>query len=320
MSTTDISGSGFRVSRDPVGVGIQTPPSQSVQPDTRSTPRSSRGRRQAWRLLLGAAPILLFILIAAVGPMIVPYDAVGVRTGDRLRAPGTVLSDGSTAVLGTDQVGRDLLAQILQGARISLLVGLTTVTVAGLAGLVLGVLAGYYGGVIDAVTMRLADIQLAFPSILLAILIAAMLGPSVTNVILTLALTRWVIFARVARAATLVARERDFVTAARALGARDGRLLGRHVVPATVGPLAVIATVEVGLVIIAEASLSFLGLGTPSDQPSWGLVIANGRSYLNTAWWISTLPGLALSLVVLAVGRLGDQVRDVLDPRSTSRM
>jgi len=154
---------------------------------------------------------------------------------------------------------------------------------------------------------------------LLAILIAGVLGPSITNVILTLSLTRWVVFARVARAAVLTTKEREFVQAARALGAKDVRLLALHLVPSTVGPLIVVATVEVGLVIIAEASLSFLGLGTPADQPSWGATIANGRAYLNTAWWISTMPGVALSLVVLAVGRFGDQVRDLLDPRSLSR-
>jgi peptide/nickel transport system permease protein len=271
------------------------------------------------RLLVGAAPLVLFLLIAIVGPVIWPYDSVTVRTGERLKPPMEVLRDGSTALLGTDQVGRDLLAQVLQGARISLMVGIATVAVAGTVGLIVGVLAGYYGGWLDTIAMRLADIQLAFPSILLAILIAGVLGPSVTNVILTLSLTRWVIFARVARAATLATREREFVHAARALGARDTRLLGLHVVPSTIGPLVVVATVEVGLVIIAEASLSFLGLGTPSDQPSWGATIANGRAYLNTAWWISTMPGLALSLVVLAVGRIGDQVRDWLDPRALSR-
>ena len=286
---------------------------------SRVSEASPRARRQMTRVLIGALPLALFILIAIVGPLVFPYDAVTVRTGDRLLPPGSVASTGALAILGTDQVGRDLLAQVLQGARISLLIGLATVAAAGLVGLVVGVLAGYYGGIVDAVSMRLADIQLAFPSILLAILIAALLGPSVVNVILTLALTRWVTFARVTRAATLVGRERDFVLAARTLGAGDGRLLRLHIIPQTVGPLVVIATVEVGLVILAEASLSFLGLGTPADQPSWGLVVANGRGYLNTAWWISTMPGLALSLVVLAVGQFGDRVRDALDPRAASR-
>jgi peptide/nickel transport system permease protein len=290
-----------------------------VSAETAVSRGSARRRRRTTRLLLGAAPLVLFLLIAIVGPVVWPYDSVTVRTGERLKPPGEVLRDGSTALLGTDQVGRDLLAQVLQGARISLMVGIATVAVAGTVGLIVGVLSGYYGGWLDTISMRLADIQLAFPSILLAILIAGVLGPSVANVILTLSLTRWVIFARVARAATLATREREFVHAARALGARDARLLGLHVVPSTVGPLVVVATVEVGLVIIAEASLSFLGLGTPSDQPSWGATIANGRAYLNTAWWISTMPGLALSLVVLAVGRFGDQVRDWLDPRALSR-
>jgi len=279
----------------------------------------ARQRRRLIRLLIGSSPLMLFLLIAILGPLVWPYDSVMVRTGERLKPPMEVLRDGSTAILGTDQVGRDLLAQVLQGARVSLLVGMSTVLLAGTVGLVIGVLAGYYGGWIDTVAMRIADIQLAFPSILLAILIAGVLGPSITNVILTLSLTRWVTFARVTRAATLATKEREFVHAATALGATDVRLLGLHVVPATVGPLVVVATVEVGLVIIAEASLSFLGLGTPGDQPSWGATIANGRAYLNTAWWISTMPGLALSLVVLAVGRFGDQVRDLLDPRSLSR-
>jgi len=280
---------------------------------------SARQRRHLLLLLLGAAPLLLFLAVAALGPVFVPYDPVTVRTAERLKPPLDVLRDGSVAVLGTDQVGRDLLAQVFQGARISLLVGLTTVIAAGLAGMAIGVVAGYYGGWIDTIAMRIADIQLAFPSILLAILIAGVLGPSVTNVILTLSLTRWVTFARVTRAATLAVKEREFVHAAQALGASDFRMLRLHIVPSTIGPLVVVATVEVGLVIIAEASLSFLGLGTPADQPSWGATIANGRAYLNTAWWISTMPGLALSLVVLTVGWFGDRVRDLLDPRSHGR-
>jgi peptide/nickel transport system permease protein len=267
-------------------------------------------------MLVASIPLMLFVLAAVVGPMVVVYDPITTHTGERLKSPGAALSDGSIALLGTDQVGRDLLAQVLQGARISLLVAAGTVFAAGLIGLVVGVLAGYYGGVPDTVAMRLADIQLGFPTILLAILIAAMLGPSVTNVIITLSIARWVTFGRVARASTLSAREREFVLAARALGASDWRLLLRHVVPTTLTPLIVIATVEMGLVIISEASLSFLGLGTPPDQPSWGLIVANGRAYLNTAWWISTMPGVALSMVVLAVGLFGDRVRDYLDPRS----
>jgi peptide/nickel transport system permease protein len=283
-------------------------------PEAHATP--SHRRRQTFGMLVASIPLVLFVLAAVVGPMVVVYDPITTRTGERLKSPGTALSDGSIALLGTDQVGRDLLAQVLQGARISLLVATGTVFAAGLIGLIIGVLAGYYGGLLDTVAMRLADIQLGFPTILLAILIAAMLGPSVTNVIITLSIARWVTYGRVARASTLSTREREFVLAARALGATDRRLLLRHIVPTTLTPLIVIATVEMGLVVISEASLSFLGLGTPPDQPSWGLIIANGRAYLNTAWWISTLPGVALSMVVLSVGQFGDRVRDYLDPRS----
>jgi peptide/nickel transport system permease protein len=274
-------------------------------------PRSNRGA-----LVIAALPVIVFALVAIVGPVVVPYDSVGTRTGDRLRPPGAVLEDGGVALLGTDQVGRDLLAQVLQGARISLSVAAGTVLIAGLAGLAIGVVAGYRGGVFDAVAMRAADVQLGFPAILLAILIAAVLGPSVANVIITLSLARWVTYARVARASTLVTKQREFVEAARAVGASGARIMIRHVAPATLTPLIVVATVEVGLVIISEASLSFLGLGTPPDQPSWGLIVSNGRAYLNNAWWISTMPGIALSIVVVTVGLFGDRVRDLFDPRA----
>jgi peptide/nickel transport system permease protein len=265
---------------------------------------------------MAALPVIVFALVAIIGPVVMPYDSVTTRTGERLLPPGAVLEDGSVALLGTDQVGRDLLAQVLEGARISLSVAAGTVLIAGLAGLAIGVIAGYRGGVFDAVAMRVADIQLGFPAILLAILIAAVLGPSVANVIITLSLARWVTYARVARASTLATKQREFVEAARSVGATGTRIMLWHVAPATLTPLIVIATVEVGLVIISEASLSFLGLGTPPDQPSWGLIVANGRAYLNNAWWISTMPGLALSIVVVAVGTLGDRVRDLLDPRA----
>jgi peptide/nickel transport system permease protein len=269
--------------------------------------------------LLWSIPLVLFVLVALAGPTLVDYDPVTVRLSDRMRPPGTELRDGSRAWLGTDQVGKDLLAQVLQGAQISLLVGVSTVLVAGLIGLVAGMLAGYYGRAVDMVLMRLADVQLAFPSILLAILIAAVLGPSVANVIITLSITRWVTFARVARASTLTAKEREFVMAARAIGAGTFRLLSHHIVPFAIAPLLVVATVEIGLVILAEESLSFHGLGTPPERPSWGLIIANGRNYLDTGWWISTMPGLALSLVVLSIGLFGDRVRDYLDPRTSRR-
>lgn len=278
--------------------------------------RSGRRGLDRRRLFVWSLPILFFIAAAIFGPFFFPYDSLQVRTGDRLEPPGAILSDGSRAWLGTDKVGRDILAQILEGARISLVVGGATIILAGSIGLTFGVIAGYRGGFADSFLMRMADIQLAFPSILLAIMIAAVLGPSVTNVILTLSLTRWVIFGRVSRAATLAAKEREYVLAARSSGAATTRMLLKHVIPATIPPLIVVATVEVGLVIIAEASLSFLGLGVPAGQPSWGQMVAIGRDNLNNAWWMATMPGAALSLVVLSIGLFGDQLRDELDPRA----
>lgn len=273
-----------------------------------------RGQRALRQLLLPFLSTVIFVAIAIVGPLLLPYDAVEVNVADRLIAPLQETRSGQIAWLGTDRLGRDMLAQVVAGARVSLLVGAVTVLLAGTIGTLLGITSGYFGGAFDNVVMRLADIQLAFPSILLAILIASVMGQSVSNVIITLAITRWVKFARVARSAALAAKERDFVRAAQALGASHARVLFGHVLPFTMTPLLVIATVEFGLVILAEAGLSFLGLGTPAAMPSWGLTISTGRDYLDSAWWISAIPGLALVLVVVAVGSLGDRLRDLLDP------
>ena len=267
-----------------------------------------------WRLLITSIVVALYVLAAIFGPMIVDYDPVQTRTEDRLLPPGATLSNGETAWLGTDQLGRDSFAQVLEGSRISLLVAAGVLIVGGSVGLILGLVSGYFGGVIDSAIMRVADVQLAFPGILLAILIAGVLGPSVFNVIVTLAVTRWVLFARVARGSTLATKERDFVNSARVLGASNFRILRKYILPSILTPLLVTATVQVGLMIVAEASLSFLGLGVPLDQPSWGSTIANGRDYVSTAWWIATMPGIALTIVVVSIGLLGDEIRDILDP------
>lgn len=260
----------------------------------------------------------LYLLVAVFGPLVVPYDGVATSIADRLLPPLSTTGTGSTAWLGTDQVGRDLFAQVVQGARVSLLVAAGTILVGGGAGLVLGMVAGYFGGVVDTVIMRLGDIQLAFPGILLAILLAAVLGPSLLNVIVVLAVLRWVIFARLVRGSTLATRGREFVDSARVLGVGTPRILRRYIFPAVLTPFVVTSTVQVGLMIVAEASLSFLGLGVPPDTASWGTTIANGREYLTSAWWIATLPGVVLALVVLALGILGDQLRDRLDPKLRS--
>lgn len=276
--------------------------------------RLARPRRVSLRVWVAGTVLALFVIAGALGPTLMNFDGLMTMTDSRLLPPGSVRSDGHLALLGTDQVGRDVLSQVLQGARVSLLVGLLTLVIAGAVGTTIGIVAGYFGGGIDSVFMRLADIQLAFPSILLAILIAAVLGPSITNIIITLAIARWVTFARVARSAALTVKNREYVQAGRLLGVSNLRILAHYVLPAAVSSLVVVATVEFGLVIIAEASLSFLGLGTTDAMPSWGLIIANGRDHLDSAWWISTMPGVALAIVMVAIGVLGDQLRDHLDP------
>lgn len=294
----------------------------TVQPDARSPqvlviarPRFGLPSR---RLVIAAVPVVVFSVIAVVGPILVPYDHRNTEILARLKPPLTELSTG-VAWFGTDQVGRDLFGQVIHGARVSLIVGFATVFVAGVLGALAGILAGFRGGWLDETIMRLADIQLALPAFLLAILIATVLGPSVVNVVITLALTRWVVFARVARGSTVAVREREFVDSARILGASRWRLMRRHILPLAMTPLLVVATTQFGLVILAEASLSFLGLGVPPDVPSWGQTVASGRDHVAGAWWIATFAGLALALVTVSFGVFGDTLRDELDPRMQAR-
>lgn len=274
----------------------------------------SAPRRTRRRVIITVSVLGLFALTALLGPLIYPYDPVATSPENRLLPPGSRLSDGTFMLFGTDQVGRDLLAQVIAGTRVSLQVGLATVVIGGLLGLVLGLLAGYFRGPLDAVISRLGDMQLAFPSILLAILLAGVLGPSLLNVIIALAVTRWVIFARVVRGSTLTTRNLEFVESARVMGAGHVRIMTKYILPSCVQPLVIAATVQIGLTMVAEAALSFLGLGVPVDQASWGATIANGRDYIASAWWIAAFPGIALTLVVVCVGLLGDAFRDASDP------
>ncbi|MCM3571150.1 ABC transporter permease [Neobacillus mesonae] len=266
-----------------------------------------------WKILVLSMPVVFFVFIAIFGPMLIEYNPVNTDTANRLLPPGSQIGQ-HTAWLGTDQIGQDVLAQIIHGARISLSVAAATVLIGGGIGVILGLLSGYFGGWVDTVIMRIADIQLSFPTILLAILIAGVLGPSVTNVIITLSITRWVTFARVVRGATISAKNKDFVDSARVIGASHFRILTKYILPVCLSPLLVVVTVQIGLVIISEASLSFLGLGTPPDNASWGLLISLGRDYISTAWWISVMPGIALAILVVCVGFLGDTLRDESDP------
>jgi peptide/nickel transport system permease protein len=270
------------------------------------------------RIIVCVAIVSIYAVAAIFGPLIVRFDPIKTSTADRLKAPGTALADGTVAMFGTDQVGQDVFAQMLQGARVSLIVGVATLVFAGIIGITIGLIAGYFGGWLDSVLMRLADVQLTFPSILLAIFIAAILGPSVVNVIVVLAISNWVTFARVTRSQVLTLKNREYVDASRTLGARTWHIIVSSILPGCVAPILVVATVEIGHVILAEASLSFLGLGTPASIPSWGMTIANGRNYLGDAWWISAFPGLALAGLVLTFGVLGDALRDRFDPRLKS--
>ncbi len=287
--------------------------------ETRAAPAGrARGRIGRLRIIASLSVIGCYVVAAMIGPILLRYDSVATDLGSRLKPPGTRLPDGGRAVFGTDQVGQDVLAQMMQGARVSITVGVATLVLAGLIGVVAGLAAGYFGGWLDAVLMRLADVQLTFPSILLAIFIASILGPSVVNVVIVLAISNWVTFARITRSQVLGLKERDFVDATRTLGARTWHLVTRSILPSAAAPILVVATVELGHVILAEASLSFLGLGTPASTPSWGTTIANGRDYLSNAWWISTIPGIGLAILVISFGVLGDALRDRFDPRLRS--
>jgi len=280
--------------------------------------RPSR-RRPDWVVVLAIGIVASYLVAAVVVPIAIGYDPQRVDIVDRLLPPGSQLRSGGVSLFGTDQSGRDLLGEVTQGARVSLLVGVLTILLGGGLGTVLGIVAGYTRGAVDAVVMRIADMQLAFPSILLAVFISAVLGPSVPNVVLALGITSWPLFARVARAQTIAVRDREFVAAARTLGARAAHIVRHGVLPAVLGPVLVVATAQFGLVIVAEASLSFLGLGVPSGVPSWGRTISAGRDYLDTAWWICTIPGVALAVLVIAAGTLGDAVRDRVNPYRTPR-
>lgn len=266
----------------------------------------------AWQARVGLAIIGLFVFVAVFAPLLAPYDPEAIDILNRLKPPS--LTSGH--LLGTDDVGRDLFSRLLFGARISLLVGVSTIVLGGLFGSTLGVIAGYHGGRIDSIIMRLVDIQLAFPSLLLAIAILAVLGSSVLNVILVLSVASWATFCRVARAQTLSLRHREFVDASRAIGAPGATILLRHIVPNTLASLLIIASFGLAANILSEASLSFLGVGVPPTVPTWGGMLGGGRNYLRLAWWVSTFPGLALMATVFAVNILGDRIRDVLDPRS----
>jgi peptide/nickel transport system permease protein len=291
-----------------------------------SLPEEVRPQRREWALfvrrlgrrrtaLFGAVVVAIVLVTALAAPLISPFDPLEQDIGERLRAPGWRDAAGRVHPLGTDHLGRDLFARIVYGAQPALLVGFAAVVISGVLGMLAGLLSGYFGGRVDDVLMRLADIQLAFPFILLAIAVIGVLGPSLTTIICVIGVSSWVVYARIVRGAALSLREREFVQAAQALGGGDGRILLRHILPNVFTPWLVVATLDMARVIVIESALSFLGLGVQPPAPTWGGMLADGRVYISTAWWLATFPGLAILVTVLGINLFGDGLRDTLDPR-----
>ena len=275
-----------------------------------------------WARAVGRNPAVLVSTLILVGvfvsavfaPILAPYDPTDQHLEARLIPPAWSPAGTPRHVLGSDALGRDLLSRIIYGSRISLIVGFAAVAVQGTMGGVLGLLSGYLGGRVDAVIMRIADVQLAVPFFVLAIAIMSVLGPGLRNMIIVLGISGWVIYCRVVRSQVLSVRELDYVEAARAIGGKYPRIIFRHVLPNVLSSFLVISTLEVARMIISEASLSYLGLGVQPPTPTWGGMVADGRNWVMTSWWVSTLPGIAIFATVLAVNVLGDFLRDWLDP------
>jgi len=282
-----------------------------------SPPRVARAMRQARRYPLVPLALLTFLLVipAALAPQIAPYDPLKGSLAKRLRPP--VWQEGGSVdhLLGTDKLGRDILSRMMHGARVSLAVSLVAILVGGIIGTGLGIMSGYFGGRVDAVLMRLVDISLSLPTILLALVLVAAVGPSFGTVIIVLVVLLWARYARLVRGETLSIKERDFIARARVAGASHTRIMTRYIFPNVVNSLIVLATLQVGYVILLESALSFLGAGLPRPTPAWGLMVADGRELIVTAWWVSMFPGLAIMLTVLALNLLGDWLRDHFDPK-----
>ncbi len=279
----------------------------------RSANRFYKSIKKSKEALIGLLLLITFILSAVFAPHLAPHDPLNQDLSKRLMPPSWQEKGAPSFFLGTDQLGRDILSRIIYGGRVTLFVGFICAFIACIVGSLLGVISGYFGGKIDSAIMRVADVQLSFPFIILAIALVAVFGPNLTNVVIILGLTSWVRFARIVRADTLLVRELDYVSAAVAIGASHARIVFRHIIPNVVSPIIVVGTLEIPRMILMEAALSFLGLGIQPPTPSWGSMASDGRVYMNIAWWLTTFPGLAIMLVVLSVNLVGDWLRDELD-------
>lgn len=292
-----------------------------------AVPADAVGANSPWRVglrriardpgaVLGAVIVVVVAVCALFAPLIVHTDPNAQDLAATLQPPAWLAGGSHAHPLGTDNLGRDLLTRIVWGARISAIVGLAVVAIGGSLGIGLGLLAGYRRGWVDALIARITDVQLAFPLVLLAVAIVAVVGPGLGTVIAAIGLTSWVQYVRVIRAETLSLREREFIAAAQASGAAGGRIVLRHLLPNVASAAIVLATFEIARAVVLESSLSFLGLGVPPSTPSWGGMLADGRQYLDTAWWVALFPGLAIMTAVMGVNLLGDGLRDALDPNS----
>lgn len=294
--------------------------------DAADTHFTSRKRGGTFRRLvrspggiLGLVLVVLVVLVAILAPILSPHDPAKQNIVNRLKPPFWAEDGSLEHPLGTDSVGRDILSRVIYGSRISLFVGLAATAASALLGVSLGLIAGFLGGGTDSVVSRVGDVQQAIPFLVLAIAVAAMLGPGLFNLILVLVITTWVTFFRVVRGEVLSVREEQYVLGAQAIGASNLRIILRYILPNVTASIIVIATLLVANMIIFEASLSFLGLGVPSSIPTWGRIVADGREYIADEWWIALFPGLAILITVMGINLLGDWLREDLDPKRKNR-
>lgn len=264
---------------------------------------------RSWTGMVGFFIIMLLLFVSAFGQWIVPFDPLYADFSKKLLPP---MTDGH--LLGTDQLGRDILSRIIMGAKVSVLIGVATVVVAGTFGTIVGVVAGYFRGWVDVILMRIVDVQLSFPFILLVLVINAIIGTGLRNIIISLAIGGWVIFARVIRSEVLALREKEFITACVATGVSRIGILVKHILPNLFTPIIILASLQIATYIIAEASVSFLGFGVQPPTPAWGNMLNEGKDYVFSSWWLITFPGIAIVITALGVNLFGDWLRDTLDP------